>query len=73
MSNNSKCNTCASTGVIRATLVKREENGLRYQDHIDVVLCGSPLHDVSLGQDTMATMEENTGLPVVIVGVQQPS
>lgn len=71
--NNGKCEICVSTGIIRATLMYKEVDGKLYDDHIDVVLCGSPLHDVSVGQENMAAMEEGSGLPVAIVGVQQPA
>ena len=67
MSKGSKdCNFCCGSGVVRASLVKKDVEGTIFNVGVDVVLCKEHF---SLGEDTMTSMEENSNLPLNVVGV----
>lgn len=67
MNNEKPCVYCANTGVVKASLVKKEDEGKIYNVGIDLVLCKE---HYSLGEATMVAMEENSNLPLNVVGVQ---
>lgn len=58
------CQVCADTGIVRATLVKREDCS---NERVDVVLCGGHFDSAS-AETNLASIEAN-GVPVNIVGV----
>jgi hypothetical protein len=68
MSNSSKdCSFCYGSGVVKASLVKKEIEGKTYKIGVDVVLCKEHF---SIGEETMSSMEEDSNLPLNVVGVQ---
>ena len=68
MSKGSKdCNFCAGSGVVRATLVKQDIEGTIYNIGVDVVLCKEHF---DIGEQTMGNMEDNSDLPLNVIGVQ---
>jgi hypothetical protein len=64
---NKDCNFCAGSGVVKATLVKKQVEDNTYNVGIDLVLCKEHF---DLGEETLGQMEENTSLPLNVVGVQ---
>jgi hypothetical protein len=64
------CSYCCGSGIVRASRIQEERDGKLFNVRVDLVLC--PEH-FDLGEKTMASMEENTDLPLNVVGVQGAS
>jgi hypothetical protein len=65
-----KCLQCADTGIIKADVVKRVEDGKVFNEKVNTVICGGHF-DTSLSEKTIALIHEASGLSVEIVGVQR--
>ena len=62
------CGFCGGSGIVKATLVKQDIEGVVYNIGVNVVLCKEHF---DLGSEQMALMEDNSNLSLNVVGVQQ--
>lgn len=67
------CSGCLDLGVLRATLVKREEENRILNERIDVVLCSNSHRDDEAGMKSIATLENSSGMVVNIIGAEKPA